>query len=158
MTIIRKRVIPPEEVDISDDEMLYRNDYVIITRWKPIRPRNDLGWGISYTSLFENYKVSAFFNNLNEFLYWYVDIIKVTYVKEQDMYIIKDLLLDIKILPGMNPELLDMDELEFSYNNSLITLSEKDMALNTANRLLKQYSEGIPGYIIEILKYGPPRS
>ena len=44
-TFIRKRFIPEEEVDISGDEVLYDDGALIVTRWLPIRARNDIGWG-----------------------------------------------------------------------------------------------------------------
>ena len=46
-TFIRKRFIPEEEVDISGDEVLYDDGALIVTRWLPIRARNDIGWGFS---------------------------------------------------------------------------------------------------------------
>ena len=41
-TFIRKRFIPEEEVDISGDEVLYDDGALIVTRWLPIRARNDI--------------------------------------------------------------------------------------------------------------------
>lgn len=43
-----KRFIPDEEVDISGDEVLYDDGNLIVTRWLPIKARNDIGWGFSY--------------------------------------------------------------------------------------------------------------
>ena len=32
-TLLRRRYIPYELVDISDDELLYRSDELLVTRW-----------------------------------------------------------------------------------------------------------------------------
>ena len=51
MKMFRKRFIPDEIVDISSDEVLERNENIIITKWTPIKPRGDISGGISYTFL-----------------------------------------------------------------------------------------------------------
>ena len=70
LTVIRKRLIPFEEVDISGDEQLYFDGAVLITRWVPIKPRKDVGWGISHTWVDEGYKVSAVYDRAGKFKYW----------------------------------------------------------------------------------------
>jgi hypothetical protein len=56
--ILRKRFIPFETVDISGDELLKRDEDVIITRWDVIRPRSDIAKGVSFAFLKEGYKIS----------------------------------------------------------------------------------------------------
>ena len=67
LTVIRKRLIPYEEVDISGDEQLFFDGEALVTRWVPIRPRMDVGWGLSHSSLTEGDKVSAFFDRAGDF-------------------------------------------------------------------------------------------
>ena len=81
--IHRKRYIPDEVVDITGDELVYRDEDLLITRWKPIRERSDISGGISYTFLKEGYKISKFIGPSGEFIYWYCDIINVVYDKSR---------------------------------------------------------------------------
>lgn len=155
--IIRKRIIPSEEVDISADELLQKDENVIITRWFPIKPRNDIGWGISLIDLKENYKISAFYNRNGEFLYWYCDIINVTYISEIDTYVVKDLLVDIRMYPDNVPEILDLDELELAFRNGLIEKNEYCLAIKASLKVVSMLKDEIPLTIMNILKYGPPK-
>lgn len=116
--IFRKRFIPDELVDISGDEILYNDSNIIVTKWKPIHPRNDFSGGISFAFLNEGYKISRFYDENGELLYWYIDFIEV--VKEDDSYILTDLLADIKIYSDGKYEILDEDELETARENGLI--------------------------------------
>lgn len=158
VTIIRKRLIPMEEIDISSDEVLYYDEKVLITRWIPIKPRNDVGWGLSYTCFYSNYKISAFYDKAGIFLYWYCDIISVEYFKNERKYIIKDLLIDLRIKPDCEPEVLDLDELEAAFQQKLITKEEKELALRTVESLLYMISsENFPPKAFDYIKYLPPK-
>ncbi|MBR3280485.1 MAG: hypothetical protein IKI57_01385 [Clostridia bacterium] len=42
MKLFRKRFIPNEIIDISKDEVIYRDENLIITKWLPIHPRDDI--------------------------------------------------------------------------------------------------------------------
>lgn len=158
MTIIRKRLIPMEEIDISSDEVLYYDENVLITRWMPIKPRSDIGWGLSYTCFYSNYKISAFYDKQGIFLYWYCDIISVEYFKKENKYIIKDLLVDLRIKPLCEPEILDLDELEAAFQQELITEEEKKLALRIIEELLYMVkSKHFPPRAFEYKKYSPPK-
>lgn len=156
MRIIRKRLIPNEEVDISQDEVIERNNEHIITRWLPIKPRGDIGWGISYLDLSGCRKFSAFYDRKGRFLYWYCDIVTVTYYNNSDTYVIKDLLVDVKMVPGMFPEILDLHELEMAFKSGLISKEEFSLAVNVSKATWELLNNEIPDKIKEILKYGPP--
>ena len=90
MKIYRKRFIPDEIVDISSDEVIKRTEDLIVTKWLPIKPREDIGSGVSYTFFKDGYKISEIYNKNGDFIYWYCDIIDYTYEKEQDEYIFID--------------------------------------------------------------------
>ena len=137
MKIYRKRFIPNEIVDISGDEVLERNENIIVTRWKPIKPRGDIGGGISYTFLKRGYKISKIFDNNGEFIYWYCDIIEHTYDKEKDEYIFIDLLADVKIFPNGKYEVLDFEELSQAFESNLITQRQMLEAIKSVNTLIE---------------------
>ena len=136
MKIYRKRFIPDEIVDISNDEVIKKTDDLIITKWIPIKPREDIGSGVSYTFFKEGYKISKFYNKNGEFLFWYCDIIDYEYNKEQDIYTFIDLLVDIKIYPDKKMELLDFGELQEAYDNKLISGKILLKAINNLNKLV----------------------
>ena len=52
----RKRYIPDEIKSLNDDEILFINDEVIVTRWKTFKPKKEFSNGISYTFLNRGYK------------------------------------------------------------------------------------------------------
>jgi predicted RNA-binding protein associated with RNAse of E/G family len=143
-------------VDISQDEVLIRNSDHIITRWFPIKPRGDIGWGISYLDLNGNRKISAFYGKNGKLLYWYCDIVEVAYFESSDLYVIKDLLVDVKLVPGQLPEILDLHELEMALKQGLIDKNEFSLAVNVSKATLELLNHEIPDKIKEILKYGPP--
>ncbi len=140
--IHRKRYIPDEVVDITGDELVYRDEDLLITRWKPIRERSDISGGISYTFLKEGYKISKFIGPSGEFIYWYCDIINVVYDKEQDKYVLVDLILDVKISPEGAIEILDADELADALDKGIITKEEACKSLRILDKILKKAYEG----------------
>jgi predicted RNA-binding protein associated with RNAse of E/G family len=135
--IWRKRYIPDEIVDISSDEILFRNEELIITKWKTIKPRKDISWGISYAYLKEGYKISRFYDEFENFLYWYCDILEIEHRDEEDLYILKDLLVDVKIYPNGKVEILDLDELAVALETDLITKQQVSKSLMILSKLLK---------------------
>ena len=137
MKIYRKRYIPNEIVDISGDELLYQDEEMIVTKWKPIHPKKDIAWGISYTLLKKGWKISKFYGFEDELCYWYCDIIEANYNADEDTLITTDLLVDLKIYPDGTHEVLDLEELDEAIAENLITEEQKKDALNKLNELLK---------------------
>ncbi|MBO5142563.1 MAG: DUF402 domain-containing protein [Clostridia bacterium] len=137
MKMFRKRYIPEEIVDISSDEVLEKNENLIVTRWKPIKPRADIGGGISYTFYKKGYKISKIFDNEGKFIYWYCDIIEYTYDKEKDEYIFIDLLVDLKIYPDGKMEVLDFPELSEAFKSNMITGEQLIHAIKSINVLIE---------------------
>lgn len=145
--ILRKRYIPYETIDISGDEVLFRDESFLITKWKPIKPRNDICGGISFTFLQEGYKISKFFDKDASFLFWYCDIIQVEY-DDADKFLLIDLLVDLKVFPNGDNRILDLDELSLALEKNLITKEQGCLALNRLDKLLNMvYSDTFPPQI-----------
>jgi len=140
--ILRRRYIPFEIVDISSDELLFRSNDMLITRWTAIKPRSDFYGGVSFTFLNKGFKLGRFYDEEGKFLYWYCDIIEVLYDEPTDTYTLNDLLLDIKIFPDGKVVLLDSDELAAAIEEGLITDRQACMSLRTLDDLLKMIYNG----------------
>lgn len=141
-SIYRRRYIPCETVDITSDELLFRDENLLITRWKAIKPRADISGGISYTFLKDGFKISRFYDGLGHFIYWYCDVIDVEYNEEQDRYTIIDLLLDVKLMHDRTMKVLDADELAEALEKGIITMEQACRALRKLDLVLKMIYEG----------------
>lgn len=152
--ILRRRYIPYEVVDISGDELIFRNDEMLVTRWRAIKPRPDLYGGISFTFIKKGYKLARFYDAEGRFLYWYCDIIEVLYDKNTDTYTLNDLLVDIKIMPDGTVKVLDTDELAQAMEEGLVNSDKACGALRTLNDLLNIiYSGNFPPKQCEGFEY-----
>ena len=141
-TILRKRFIPDETVDISKDELLFRSEKLLVTSWKAIKPRADLSGGISFAFLEEGIKISRFYDNDGKFIYWYCDIIDVEYDSELDRYCLVDLLVDVKIMPTGQVIVLDIEELADALEEGIISQEQLCRALRKINKLLEMINSG----------------
>ncbi len=141
-TVLRKRFIPYEVVDITGDKLLFRSDELLVTKWTSIKPRPDFYGGISYTFLSKGYKLGRFFDKDKNFLYWYFDILDIHYDKVTDTYTLNDLLVDIKVHPDGKVEVLDADELAQALEDGLITQEQAVESLRILDGLLKMIYEG----------------
>lgn len=153
-SIFRTRYIPFETVDISSDEMLFRDHEILITRWNAIKPRADISGGISYTFLNEGIKISRFYDASKKFAYWYCDIIDVKYDSSIDEYTFIDLLLDVKLMPNGTMKVLDADELAIALEQGLITQEQACRALKKMDSILQNiYKNSFPPSICLEEKY-----
>ncbi len=141
-TVLRKRFIPYEVVDITGDKLLFRSDELLVTKWTSIKPRPDFYGGISYTFLSKGYKLGRFFDKDKNFLYWYFDILDIHYDKVTDTYTLNDLLVDIKVHPDGKVEVLDADELAQALEDGLITQEQAVESLRILDGLLKMIYKG----------------
>ncbi|HEY5584080.1 MAG TPA: DUF402 domain-containing protein [Ruminiclostridium sp.] len=152
--ILRTRYIPFETVDISSDELLFRDDELLITRWNVIKPRADISVGISYTFLKEGIKISRFYDAYKKFVYWYCDIIDVKYDSVIDQYTLIDLLLDVKLMPDGTMKVLDANELAIALEEGLITQEQACSALKKMDTILQKiYKNSFPPSICLDEKY-----
>jgi len=142
LKIFRKRFIPFEVVDISGDEVLFKSDELLVTKWKAIKPRDDISGGISCTFIQEGYKISKFFDNNGKFLYWYCDIVDVDFDAASNTYLLTDLLVDVQIFENAKVKVLDTDELAEALEQGLINTEQACKALKRLDKLLKMIYEG----------------
>lgn len=144
MKIYRKRYIPNEIVDISGDEVLYKDEKLIITKWLPINPRSDMASGMSYTMLDKGWKLSKFFDKEGKLLYWYCDIIDYDLKQEEgeEVYTLIDLLLDVKVYEDGSYEVLDEEELEEAFQTGLVTKEQKEKSKKRVRELIQIIESG----------------
>lgn len=103
---------------------------------------NGFKWVIFYPKEnTENYTINAFYNQNNEIVEWYFDVIKVSGIENNIPYII-DMYLDLVISADGDIYILDEEELEEALNINDISKEDFDMAYKVLNKLLKKYDNG----------------
>lgn len=144
-TLYRKRLIPDECVLLKDDIVLYRDPKMIVTGWKTLKPRKDLHHGFSCYYLSEGIKVSRFYKEDNSLLFWYCDIVDYEYQKDQDTYIVTDLLADVVVYPDGFVKVLDLDEIVAARRSGILSEDLLDKSLLRLDHLLQIiYSGNFP--------------
>lgn len=135
-TLFRKRIIPEECVLLKDDEILFYDKSIIVTKWKTLRPKKDLHHGYSCYFLRDGYKISKFLYEDNRLLYWYCDIIDYEYYADTNQYVFRDLLADVIVYPDGFVKVVDLDEFEKALENGSITFDDVKQALRSLDKLL----------------------
>lgn len=143
LRVFRIRYIPSETVDLSGDQLIYRDAAHLVTAWQPIRPRADFDHGMSCVFLDEGIKVSRFMDSDGEMLYWYVDLVEISHDSDSDTYRLHDLLADVRILPDGQIEIADLDELADALEQKLISEQQAILALRILHRLLSDIRSGV---------------
>ncbi|MBR5375927.1 MAG: DUF402 domain-containing protein [Lachnospiraceae bacterium] len=140
--LYRKRLIPDECVLLKDDEILYHDKEIIVTKWRTLHPKHDLDHGYSAYFLDAGYKVSKFLYNNDSLIYWYCDIIDYTYNEEDDTYIFRDLLADVIVYPDGFVKVVDLNEFEKALCDGLLTMEDVRRALLSLDSLLTTIYDG----------------
>ena len=140
--LYRKRYIPLEVKSLNDDEILFADDEIIVTKWNTFKPKKDFSNGISCTYINDGYKISKFMNENGELVYYYCDIIKSEYQKDENIWIFTDLLADVKIYPNGATEVVDLGELSQAYRKNLISAEIVMEALEKLDKLLNLVYSG----------------
>lgn len=140
--LYRKRYIPLEVKSLNDDEILFADDEIIVTKWNTFKPKKDFSNGISCTFINDGYKISKFMNENGELVYYYCDIIKSEYQKDENIWIFTDLLADVKIYPNGATEVVDLGELLQAYRKNLISAEIVMEALEKLDKLLNLVYSG----------------
>ncbi len=135
--LFRRRIIPEECILLKDDEILFYNMDIIVTKWNTLHPKKKLHHGYSCYFLNEGYKVSKFLYEDNRLLYWYCDIIDYEYRIDTGEYIVRDLLADVIVYPDGFVKVVDLDEFEKALENGSISFEDVKKALRSLDKLLK---------------------
>ena len=140
--LFRKRIIPSECVALKNDEILYFDDEIIVTKWNALKPKPDLHHG--YSCYFHKYgiKVSKFLLEDDSLLYWYCDIVEEAYDEASNSYTFTDLLADVVIYPDGSVKVIDLDEIAEAIEKKLLSEGEICNALRTLNSFLTQIYTG----------------
>lgn len=135
--LYRQRYIPFETIPLKDDEILFADDKIIITKWKVFRPKAKFSNGVSCYFLSEGYKVSKFLNDDGALVYYYCDIIETTYRQEENAYVFTDLLADVIVYPDGFVEVVDLAELADALDEGVITVDVVKSSLRRVEKLLQ---------------------
>lgn len=142
LKLYRKRIIPDECILLEEDEILYHDPEVIITKWNTIRPKKTLHHGYSCYFIDRGYKVSKFYDHDNNLISWYCDIIDHTYDPAEKTYVFTDLLIDVIVYPNGFVRVVDLDELADAQRDGLITQAQMQLALRRCDKLLSLIYKG----------------
>ena len=142
LKLYRRRIIPNECILLEEDEILYHDPEVIITKWNTIRPKKTLHHGFSCYFIDRGYKVSKFYDHDNQLISWYCDIIDHTYDPDEKTYIFTDLLIDVIVYPDGFVRVVDLDELADAQRDGLITQAQMQLALRRCDKLLSLIYKG----------------
>lgn len=145
MKLYRKRIIPEECILLEEDQILHRDQEVIITKWNTIRPKKTLHHGYSCYFLERGFKVSKFYDHDGKLISWYCDIITHSYDEPTDTYVFTDLLVDVIVYPDGFVRVVDLDELADAARDGLIGKEEMQMALRRTDKLLSLIYKGAFG-------------
>jgi len=134
--LFRKRLIPEECVQLKDDIILSIDEDRIVTKWNTLKPKKDLHHGYSCYFLKEGFKVSKFYKENGDLLYWYCDIVHYHYEDEGNKLIVTDLLADVIVYPDGFVKVVDIDEMVDCLDNNKISIDQLKESLVQLDKLL----------------------
>lgn len=140
--LYRKRIIPNECILLKDDEILYYENNILVTKWNALKPKPDLAHGFSCYYFDQGFKISKFYRADHSLLYYYCDIITADKNLEDNTIIVTDLLADVIIYPDGYVKVVDLAEIVEALNSKDISLSEVKQALLSLDKLLSIIYEG----------------
>jgi len=109
MKLFRKRFYPDENIELNDD-IVFWDKKILVTKWKAIHPKPDLSHGISCFFMEEGLKISKFYKQDGSLLYWYCDVGDCIFDKAIDTFTFVDLLADVIIYPDGKVRVVDLAE------------------------------------------------
>ena len=140
--LYRKRLIPNECIRLDQDEVLFRSNQVLVTRWHTIRPKKELDHGVSCFLLDKGWKISRFLNRQDDLICWYCDIMDYTYEAETDTYIFTDLLADVLLYPSGEVRVVDLDEIADALEQRLLEQRQVCLCMRQLDALLREIYSG----------------
>lgn len=135
LKLFRKRLIPEECILLKDDEIIYADDRIIVTKWRTLHPKKNFDHGMSCYFLKEGYKVSRFIKPDGNPIYWYCDIVDYEYPDDTTL-IIRDLLADVLVYPDGFVKVMDIDEFGEALDRGLLDADGVKRALHSLAALL----------------------
>ncbi len=142
ISLYRKRFIPNDFVHLKDDIILSMDESLIITKWRPLRPKKNMAGGVSAYYMNHGIKVSKIYDKNEQLLYWYCDIIQINPDTNPKSLVYEDLLIDVVVYEDGTIRILDLDELADALALHLITYKEAEQALRILDCLLKLIYRG----------------
>ena len=137
LKLYRKRYMPDEIVCLKDDVITYRDDTVMVTKWNVLRPKAAFSHGESCYYLEKGYKVSRFFKENGDLVYYYCDIIDTEYKEAENAYVFTDLLADVIVYENGFVKVVDLAEIAEALEKGIITEREVKLALQRLDALLE---------------------
>ena len=142
LKMYRKRFIPDECIELKDDEIIFRDENIIVTKWTSIHPKPNFSHGASCYFFKEGIKVSKFYRADNSLVCLYCDIVQYEFSEDGNCMVAKDLLADVVISPDGFVKVVDLDELAEALDRGLIDTETMKQALIQLNNLLTKIYEG----------------
>ncbi|MCR4617810.1 MAG: DUF402 domain-containing protein [Lachnospiraceae bacterium] len=136
LKIFRKRIIPAQCILLDKDIIVERTEDYILTSWKTLRPKAEFDHGTSCYFLNEGIKISKFYKENGDLLYWYCDVVQYDFSDGGRELTVTDLLADVIVYPGGRIKVMDLDELADAKEQGLITDDQMIGCLRTLNNLL----------------------
>ena len=140
--LYRKRLIPLECVLLKDDTVEYSSDDILITSWKTLNPKTDFSHGCSCYFFNEGFKISKFYKQDGQLLYYYCDIVEFDFDETKQALTVTDLLADVIIYPNGIHHVVDLDELADAQEQSLISSAQLNRSLRQLDKLLNIIQKG----------------
>ena len=147
--LYRKRLIPMECILLKDDTIEYCSDEMLVTSWKTLKPKTEFSHGCSCYFFKEGFKVSKFYNQDGQLLYYYCDIVEFEKNDEDDSLIITDLLADVILYPDGKVHVMDLDELADAQEQALISGTQLNRSLRQLDKLLNIIHKGDFSQLLE---------
>lgn len=141
MRLFRKRFFPDENVELND-EVVFFDEKKLVTKWKAIRPKPDLSYGISCFFIETGLKISKFYRQDGSLLYWYCDVGECIVNKENSSFTFVDLLADVIIYPEGKVKVVDLAEAADIFENGKITAAHICKMLRRLDLLLGMIDSG----------------
>lgn len=149
--LFRKRLIPDECVALKDDEILFMDDDVIITKWQTLKPRKDFHHGYSCYFLKSGYKVSRFLAEDDSLVYWYCDIVTYLWDRTDNALTVIDLLADVIVKPDGKMNVIDIDELCEAKEKLLISDEQFFISVKQLGALIRIIQDGKFNELTDVL-------
>lgn len=145
MKRFKRKFFPPITFDISNDELHYHNDDIMVTSWIPENSDMGVAKAVSVFFLKEGFQISKKFDKKGNFLYWYCDIIAIEQNTQENSITFVDLIADVVVLPNGQVELIDLDEFADAIEKNIIEREYIAQAVRSMHNLLEYiYKQDFP--------------